>query len=158
MAFVQQHMNLRMWSITQVDLLEHTAKHVPGFVLKPSCWISSARLILFVVSSIFSNLIGGLGSARQNISCHESALKRQNKWQTAAWLWLNWDDALWSFCLHSSARNNKTQNYWFDNMAKMILWHHGCNDVTKEKNNPRKEAYSVELKISSVQQTFLFML
>lgn len=52
-------------------------KYLPGCVLKAFSSISNARLSLFVVSSIFSNLIGG-GPARQkekkerNISCHVS--------------------------------------------------------------------------------------
>lgn len=51
--------------LTDLPLLQRSNfLHLPGFVFKLSSWISSARLILFVVSSIFSNLIGGSGSAK----------------------------------------------------------------------------------------------
>lgn len=32
------------------------------------------------------------------------------------------------------------ENYWSDNLAQTLLWHHGRNNVEKEKHNPKKEA------------------
>lgn len=111
----------QLGSITRADV---PPKHLPGFVLKPSSWTSSARLILFVVSSIFSNLIGGSGSARQNISCHVSVWNQKRRMTSYG-----------DFTCYMYAPQAGLKKHDISDLSKIkckcIWWHHGCNIIKR---------------------------